>query len=230
MVFFAVAAFMKISDEEWKEAAEAAWKAIQATEYKRAVDILDPLYRKYPHDVRVVKFYASTLADYAFSLRPARRRALQARGRKLLAGLMPRLRWVDRTLAYSTRNEYYYHSQKYDKQYALGLEFVKAGTKKAYYSQGVGAAWQAYGHAKKGRRYLARLWAKRAVRGWENLFKVNDKYYNSYVHYALALGILGRAAEMEAALKRSAKLCGQPDTYHEFADIREKVAGLTLGK
>ena len=218
----------KISDEDWKKPAAAAWKAIGAAEYKKAVDLLTPVYKRYPKDVRVVNFYASTLADYAFSLPPARQQILRKRGCALLAGLLKRLRWVNRNLAYSTRNEYYYHSGKYDKQYALGVEFVKAGNDRAYYSQGVGAAWHAYRHAEKGRQRLAALWATRAVRAWQNLFKVNSKYYNSYVHYALALGILGQMKAMEAALKKSARLSGKPDTYHEFADVRHKISALVV--
>lgn len=216
----------KISDGDWSKPREAAWKAIQAAEYRKAIDILTPVYKKYPKDPRVVSFYASTLADYGYSLPPVRQESLRKRACVLLGGLLKRLRWADRTLAYSTRNEYYYHSKKHDKQYALGVEFVRAGNKRAYYSQGVGAAWHAYGHAKAGRGYLAGLWAKRAVLAWENLFKVNNKYYNSYVHYALALGLLGRFKDMEAALNRSARLSGKPKSYQEFKEIRQKVAGL----
>lgn len=215
-----------ITDEEWQGPKDAAWKAIQAADYRKAINILTRVYKKYPKDSRVVSFYASTLADFGYSLPKAKQEALRKRACVLLKGVLGRLRWSSRELAYSTRNEYYYHSRQHDKQYYLGIEFVKAGVKRAYYSQGVGAAWHAYPHAKAGRWYLARLWAKRAVRAWENLFKFHDKYYNSYVHYALALGILGRMKDMEAALERSAHLSGKPASYKEFAEVREKISGL----
>ena len=215
-----------IPDKEWQGAKDAAWQDIQAAEYRKAIDILRKVYRKYPKDSRVVSFYASTLADYGYSLPPARQEALRARACVLLRGLLTRLRGVSPSLAYSTRNEYYYHSRRHDKQYYLGVEIVRKGEKRAYYSQGVGAAWHAYPHAKAGRWHLARLWAGRAVRAWENLFKFSDKYYNSYVHYALALGILGRTGEMEAALGRSARLSGKPKSYREFTEVRDKIAEL----
>ena len=219
---------MRISDEEWKGPRDTAWAEIQAANYRKAINILSRVYRKYPHDSRVVSFYASTLADYGYALPPAKAEALRKRACALLKELLIRLRGAPFNLAYSTRNEYYYHSRQHDKQYHLGVEIVRRGEKRAYYSQGVGAAWHAYPHAKAGRWHLARLWAKRAVRAWETLFKFSNKYYNSYVHYALALGILGRHKEMEAALARSARLAGKPKAYREFTEVRDKIAELGM--
>jgi len=217
-----------IPDAEWQGPRDTAWKAIQVADYRKAIGILERVYRKYPKDNRVISFYASTLADYGYSLPPARQEALRKRACILLKGLLTRLRGANPRLAYSARNEYYYHSRQHDKQYRLGVEIVQKGNRHAYYSQGVGAAWHAYPHAKAGRWYLARLWARRAVLAWESLFKFHDKYYNSYVHYALALGILGRTKEMEAALARSARLSGKPKTYREFTEVRDKIAELDV--
>ncbi|MBI4350046.1 MAG: hypothetical protein HY550_01285 [Elusimicrobia bacterium] len=158
-----------IPDAEWQKPRDNAWKAILAADYKKAIWILTPVFKKYPGDFKVIYFYASTLADYSEFQPPKRRKALKAQGCKLLLGLLKRMRGISRPLAYATRNEYYYHSGKFDRQYALGAERVKAGDKHGYYSQGVGSAWHAYGHARKGRRHLAGLWAKRAVRAWESL-------------------------------------------------------------
>jgi hypothetical protein len=218
----------RIPDEVWQGPRDTAWKAIQVADYRKAIGILSKVYRKYPKDSRVVSFYASTLADYGYALPPKKAEALRKRACALLQGLLCRLRGVPFNLAYSTRNEYYYHSRQHDKQYHLGVEIVERGERRAYYSQGVGAAWHSYPHAKAGRWHLAKLWAKRAVRAWENLFKFSDKYYNSYVHYALALGILGRAKEMDAALLRSARLSGKPKSYREFTEVREKIAALAV--
>ena len=217
---------LHIADAEWIKPRDGAWAAIQAADYDKAIGILTKVYKRYPKDPRVVSFYASTLADYGFFQPAKKRAALRKRACVLLKGLLGRLSGASRDLAYSTRNEYYYHSQQYDKQYALGVEFVRSGLKRAYYSQGVGAAWHAYGHAAAGRWFLARLWARRAVKAWENLFKTNNKYYNSYVHYALALGVLRRFKDMEAALNRSALLSKKPRSYHEFKDVRQKISNL----
>lgn len=218
----------KISNEEWKGPRDAAWKAIMNADYKKAIEILTPIYKKYPKDFRVINFYTSTLADYGEFLPERKRKAFKKRGCELLSGLLKRLRGIDRAWSFSTRNEYYYHSAQYDKQYYLGLERARSGDKTGYYSQGVGSAWHAYSHAKKGRIYFANIWARRSVRAWANYFKFKADYYNAYVHYALALGILGRTADMETALNKSAKLSGKPDSYHEFKDVRTKISELRL--
>lgn len=215
-----------ITDAEWKAPRDTAWKAIMDADYGKAIKLLAPVYRKYPQDFRVIYFYASTLADYGEGRPENERKRLKKRGCYLLCGLLKRLRGVSRELGYSTRNEYYYHSAQHDKQYHLGLERVRAGEKSGYYSQGVGAAWHAYGHAKNGRQHFAEMWAKRAIRAWENYFKFKADYYNAYVHYALALGILGRTKDMEAALAKSARLSGKPKSYREFEEIRGNISAV----
>lgn len=216
-----------IPDEKWKKQREGAWKAIMDADYEKAIKILAPVYGKYPQDFRVIYFYASTLADYGESMPENERKRLKKRGCDLLRGLLRRLRGRSRELSYATRNEYYYHSAHPDKQYHLGLERVRAGDKHGYYSQGVGAACHAYVQAKRGRGYLAEMWAKRAIRAWENYFKFKADYYNAYVHYALALGIMERYGEMEAALAKSAKLSGKPRSYREFEEVRCNISAIS---
>lgn len=219
-----------IPDKEWKKLHESAWNAIMAADYKKAMAVLAPAYKKYPEEFKVVKLYAATLGDYAESQPEGKRETLKKQGCKILAGLLRRLRHVDRELRFSTRNEYYYHSGQFNKQYYLGEESVRDGSKWGHYTQGVGSANYVYAHAQKGHGRLVEFWAKRAVCAWENFFKIKADYYNAYVHYALALGLLGRVKDMEAALNKSAKLSGKPQSYHEFKDVREKILSLKYSK
>ncbi len=54
---------------------------------------------------------------------------------------------------------------------------------------------------------------------------VSAKYIrNAYVHYALALGINGENAKMEAALLKSGEICGKPQSYKEFAEVRKIIS------
>lgn len=216
----------RISDDEWLSPRDRAWKAILDGDYGKAVRIVAPFYKRYPADPRVIYYYASTLADYGESLQPKERKRLKELGCKLLRGLLRRMRGMSRALGYSARNEYYYHSAQYDKQYHLGVERVLAGEKSGYYSQGVGAAWHAYAHAIKDRRRFAGIWAGRAISAWEKYFGFRPDYYNAYVHYALALGIMGRFSDMEAALAKSAKLSGKPRSYHEFTEVRRNISAI----
>jgi len=211
---------------EWLESYKKIWKAVEDAEYGRAMSLLTPLYRKYPRDFKVAKTYAMALGDYAEILGGARGKALKARSRAMLRGLLRKLGNVRWEWNIAARNEYYYHTGQFRKQYFLGREAAAGGHNWGYYGQGVGAANYAYAHAEGGRRGLAEMWARRAVEAWENFFKYKADYYNAYVHYALALGILGRPGEMEAALKKSARLSGKPDSYREFDGVRAKVSEL----
>lgn len=217
---------VRMPDEAWQALRKAWWKSITDADYKKAFRLITPAHKKYPNDYKIIYLYASTLADYGETFGAAKKAAYKRQGCVLLAGLLKRLHGVDRAWAYSTRNEYYYHSEQFNKQYALGVERVAEKDKGGYYSQGVGAAWHAYGLAVKGRQYSAWFWAKRAVRAWENFFRFKADYYNAYVHYALALGILGRTDAMEAALDKSAGLSGKSRSYREFREVRENIAGL----
>jgi len=211
---------------EWAAAYNKMWKAVTDADYKKAIDVLTPLYRKYPRDFKVVKTYAMVLGDYADGLTGGLRPKLKRKSLAILRKLTGKLGNVRWEWNISTRNEYYYHSGQFRKQYELGLESAAGGHKWGYYGQGVGAANYSYEHAAAGRRGYAALWARRAISSWENFFKFKDDYYNAYVHYALAFGILGRLKEMEAALKKSAALSGKPHTYREFAEVREKILKL----
>jgi len=211
---------------EWLESYKKIWKAVEDADYGRAMELLEPIYKKYPRDFKVAKTYAMALGDYAETLDGARGKALKARSRVMLRGLLRKLgniRWEGNI---SARNEYYYHTGQFRKQYLLGLEAAAGGHSWGYYGQGVGAANYAYQHAAAGRMKLAAFWARRAAASWEKFFLFKADYYNAYVHYALALGILGRLKDMEAALGKSASLSGKPHTYREFVSVRSKVADL----
>ena len=52
------------------------------------------------------------------------------------------------------------------------------------------------------------------------------KQYRAYVHLGLALGVLGRTEEMEAALRAGARIAGRPANYREFEEIRILIGSL----
>lgn len=220
----------KMPVQEWARTYKAAWQAVMNADYEKAIGILSPAYKKYPKAINIAETYAMVLGDYAEFVGGARLKPLKKRSCALLGGLLKRMRGMRWEFVISTRNEYYYHSAQFDKQYALGLESVAGGNQWGYYSQGVGAANHAYMHAENGRKRFAELWARRAISAWDKFLKFKGDYYNAYVHYALAHGILGRVKEMEAALEKSARLSQKPPSYREFADVRRKISGLNSKK
>lgn len=210
----------------WAKLYGVAWKAVEDADYKKAMDTLTPAYRRYPGDFKVVKTYAMALGDYADGLPGPKGRSLKRKACAILGGLVRRLGGIRWEWNISTRNEYYYHSGQYKKQYLLGVESAAGGHAWGHYGQGVGAANFAYVCASQGRSRAAKFWARRAIAAWESFFKVKADYYNAYVHYALALGVLAQPEKMEAALKKSAQLSGKPSNYREFSEVRQKISQL----
>lgn len=88
-----------------------------------------------------------------------------------------------------------------------------------YYYQGVGAVYHAQQLFESGDQLLAQKWAEKSLVAWAQYFTSTNDYYNSYVHYALALGLLGYYHEMMQALQKSADLIQKDLNYHEFKDV-----------
>ena len=203
-----------------------AWEQIHKANYKKAFEIISKAKKLWPNDFHVTSYYASIMADYGEHLENRKKLIYKKKACVILRKLLYRTKGVDKRMVYVTRNEYYYHSKQFRKQYLLGLEIVPKTNKPGYYSQGVGATWHSLYLAKKNINHLAILWAKRAVKACKLYFKINPDYYNSYVHYALALGILKKFEEMENALQKSQKLSGKNKSYNEFKEIRDIIKKL----
>jgi len=174
--------------------------------------------------------YASILGDYSEQLSPRQRQRGKGQAVRLLRVLLHRLRGVEEIEAFRSRNEYYYHSGQFKKQYSLGREGVSRGMVRAVYSQGVGAAWHAKQLAEMRKPRLARLWATKSVKAWKVFFRRVPDYYNAYVHYALAVGILDRPEEMDRARRVAGRLSRRPASYREFREVRAIVGRLALGR
>jgi hypothetical protein len=118
------------------------------------------------------------------------------------------------------KNEYFYQTKQFKKQYELGITYYKrTGEKHHLYSSGVGGANHALELARVGKTKQADNWAKKSIEAWNIYFQYNKKYYNPYVHYGLAWGILGEKKKMMKALKDSSKRCGKPMSYKEFSEV-----------
>jgi len=74
----------------------------------------------------------------------------------------------------------------------------------------------------------AKTWANRSIKASDIYFEVDKKYYNPYVHYALAWGILGDKNKMMKALVTSSKRCGKAMSYKEFQEVIDEVGKLEL--
>ena len=203
-----------------------SFKHIEKANYKKAFETITKAKKLWPNDFYVISYYASIMADYGENLGGRNKIIYKKKACVILKKLLYRTKGADKRMVYVTRNEYYYHSEQFRKQYLLGVERASKKDKHGYYCQGVGAAWHSLNLAKKNINHLATLWANRAIKAWKLYFKINPNYYNSYVHYALALGILKKFKEMENALQKSQKLSGKNKSYKEFKEIRDIIKKL----
>lgn len=202
--------------DQWEK---ECWDFIHKADYKSATTHAKLGLKLFPNDT-IAKFnYYSILADYASAkntkeLIKSHNEAIL--GMKKLFGKMSD-QGITLYKKFSLQNEYYFQTRQFKKQYYLGKRYYdKHGEKRFLYSSGVGAAHYALGVAKENNQKMASLWAERSIEAWELYFEHNSKYYNPYVHYAIAWGILGNKSKMMKALKNASKLSGQPMTYSEF--------------
>jgi hypothetical protein len=195
-------------------------------EYQKATAHAKKGLTLFPDDTLAAFTYFSILADYALS---AKTKKFQEMHKVAVAGMKRLLgrtsgRGLSHNYKKTMKNEYYYQTKQFKKQYELGINYYKRHKNKyAMYSSGVGAANYALELAKKGQRGRAKVWARKAINAWEVYFEVDKKYYNPYVHYAMAWGILGDKKKMMKALKTSSKRCGKPLAYKEFQEVIDEI-------
>lgn len=197
---------------------------IYRADYRGALTLAAEHLRRHPDDFDAAHHYASVLGDRAESLPAAARGRMRARSVALMRQLLRRPRAApSQGVLFALRNEYFWQTGNRAAQYALGVAEARSGDRRGNYSQGVGAAWRALELAQRGRRGRAEVWARRAVAAWGRYRRFRPRYYNQFVHLALAYGVLGRRADMERALARGSRLSGKPAGYREFAEVRRLV-------
>jgi len=202
------------------------FELIKKADYKKALDLAAKLANENKDCVFAQATYASVLGDFAEFNDTTNSKSLKKKAAKLLYKLTRRLKNQDiKTVGY-VRNEYYYHSGQFKKQYELGCELARRGATYPYYTQGVGASNYAYQLALKRQFVKARKWAKKAVQAWKKEIRSRPDYYNSYVHYALALGISGNTKKASEALIIAERLSGKNKDYIEFRAVRDRLKAL----
>lgn len=198
---------------------------VKKANYKKALILAQKLKKDFKGNVLAEAYYATVLGDYAEFANTKATRRFKKEAAKILLKSTKKLRGINLFWSSRIRNEYYYHSGQFKKQYLLGKELVqKSHDKGRYYTQGVGAANYAYELATKGKKKLSEKWARIAIAAWGKYTRHIPDYYNSYVHYALALGILSKFKESNQKLLKASKLSGKSLNYFEFKEVREKLA------
>jgi hypothetical protein len=206
---------------------------IELAEYKKATAHAKKGLKIFPDDTVASFTYYSIMADYALSNKSKK---FQTMHKVALAGMKNLLsktsgRGISKNFKKNMKNEYYYQTKQFKKQYELGMTYYKlTGEKHHLYSSGVGGANYALSLARQGEVKRAESWAEKSIIAWEIYFEYDKNYYNPYVHYALAWGVLGNRKKMMKALKDSSKRCGKPMSYNEFTEVLEWIEDLESEK
>ncbi len=216
---------MKLTPEQLKRIDDIG-RSIEKADYVSALRKAEAFYRENPRHVAARERYATMLADAALYTKLPGRERMKAKAIRILRELLRSLRGVPFGVRGSIRNEYYYHTGQYLKQYRLGIELVRKGDKSSYFSQGVGASWYAFELMHKGQVARGRRWAEVSVLAWGRHLKFEANYYYPYVNLAFAHGILGRLDEMEKHLVTAARLAKKSRKHHEFKKVRDLIASL----
>ncbi len=214
-----------------------SFEAVRACNYAQGLAfILDGLH-KFPHNFRLQANFATVLGDYAetdkTTLCASLRDLMVTQAKRVFDKLMQEAEGKSekkfKDIIYSFKNEYYYRFRMHREQYENGVhriqdywgttEWQSTGGWRGFYNQGVGAARYAQQLIKAGNKPLALDYAQKALVAWAQYFSYVNDYYNAYVHYALALGILGYQDEMMKALQRSASIIKRDLDYVEFKEV-----------
>jgi len=213
---------------ETEEIAEMAMKKVEELDYDGALALTVDGLEKYPTDFTLQSDLAALLGDHSNNFLSPMKDVMEQRAKEIFDDLIIQSENQPRQVFYPFKNEYFYRFAKYKEQYELGLQRVNEywGTDewmalgaKGYYCQGVGASNYARELLKQGNKKLALDYVQKAIVAWAQCFSYKNDYYNSYVHYALALGILGYKVEMMRALEHSAAIIGRDLSYLEFQEV-----------
>jgi hypothetical protein len=217
-----------IISEEAHAVNKEATRKVHEGNYEEAIAITVSGLKKFPKDFTLQSDLAALLGDCSEMTPAPLKDAMVYRSKAMFDRLLKEVDDQPKSAFYSFKNEYYFRFAQYREQYELGLmrvaeywgthEWASRGFN-GYYSQGVGAAHYAKKLLEQRDKSRALDYAQKAVVAWAQYFSYENNYYNSYVHYALALGILGYKEEMLRALERSASLINRDLSYHEFEEV-----------
>jgi hypothetical protein len=181
------------------------------------------LLRKHPNVLEFAYYEAVLSAEDDFSFSDARNEVRFRGAARKLRLLLRRMRSAPDLLKFRIRNEYYWFSKQPYKQYLLGKKELAKGNRGGHYCVGVGAAQMAKSYGLQGRSRLRQRWAEISEKAWLHFFRVQRKWSNSYLFYAMAVGVQGRHRDMELALARAAAISRKPKDWKALRKVRRQV-------
>lgn len=209
---------------------------VKANEYQTAIEILQRGLQEYPHSFALQTRLAAVLGDYA-ELSGAVHEKMFQKSKQIFEKLREEVPIQPKREQFYFNNEYNYRFALYREQYENGVAMIEhyfdlpdmeSYGYKGYYFQGVGSANYAKQLLLEKNGSLAEEYARKSLIAWAQYMSYCNNYYNAYVHYGLALGILGETQEMMRALERGAKLIHTDLDYSEFREVIEYISSLEI--
>lgn len=200
---------------------------VMACDYEKALEIILLGIEQFPHSFRLQHWFATLLGDHSENFTEIVKENMEKKSKECFIKLMNEIEDQEISDIYRFKNEYFFRFADFKNQYQNGIEMVSYCNEKSlsvvngYYYQGVGAAYYSKQLLIENEKELALEYAQKSLAAWEHYFSYENDYYNSYVHYALALGILGYSQKALQALQHSAQLISRDLTYHEFTEVIE---------
>jgi hypothetical protein len=220
------------ANESINQAVKQVWDGNYAAALAAIVNAVE----QFPRNFYVQARLASILGDYAEMFSGELKERMITRSKAIFSKLLPEVEGQSKPDYFFFKNEYCFRFGLYKEQYELGFEKLayylahddENSTKRiafSYYTQGVGAANYAKQLWLRREKLFACMYAEKALVAWAQHFTLHNDYYNSYVHYGLALGILGYKKEMMHALTHAASLINKDLSFHEFKEVIDFVEG-----
>jgi tetratricopeptide (TPR) repeat protein len=204
-------------------------KNIEKGNYQEALEIVYKGLAVYPQSFMLQTYFAALIGDLSEQYTHPLKQKMIEKSKQAFNKLLSESAVQPKRDMYRFKNEYYYRFGLHEQQYISGQKMVDDYWKtpewltqdglSGYYYQGVGATYYAKQSLLQDKKQLALEYAHKALVAWAQYFSWENNFYNAYVHYALALGILGNTKEMMHALQRGADLIKKDLSYHEFQEV-----------
>ena len=196
--------------EEANRFSKEATKKVGESNYEEAISITVDGLKKFPKNFTLQSDLASLVGDCSYITPSPLKERMIEKSKALFDRLKKEVHGQPKAALYAFENEYYFRFALYHDQYELGTrqvndywrtkEWVPHGIK-GYYRKGVGATYYAKELLKQGNKKRALEYAQKALVAWAQYFSYENDYYNPYVHYALALGMLGYKEDIDASFR-----------------------------
>lgn len=194
--------------------------------FKKYNQKLQSLIKIYPKETYLAIWAAAIYGDYGECLGLKAELIYKKKTCQILKDILNQKK-LDPRLRFYARNEYYYHSGNYEKQYLLGPERLKEGYN-GHFSAGVGASMYALELKNKNEITKSKKFARIALKHWKT-FDNQDLLRNNRYFICIAYAVLNKTTDCKKLLKVIKQEDPFSKTIHKkYFDRIEKLCDVSL--